>query len=52
MRFVITLNDVIDLILGCSALIFFVWFAKTFGVKADKKEQKEDKEQKEEADKE
>lgn len=33
MRFVITLTDVIKIILGCSTLTFFVWFAKTFGKK-------------------
>lgn len=40
MRFVITLSDVIDIILGAGALGFFVWFTKTFGKKDDDKEEK------------
>ena len=41
MRFIITLSDVIKMILVCSLLTFFVWFAKTFGNKNDK-ENKDD----------
>ena len=38
MKFIITLSDVIKIILGSGLLIFFVWFAKTFGIKNDKED--------------
>lgn len=49
MKFVILLSDIIKIILGCTALTFFVWFAKTFGIKDDK--EKKEKVMKLEADK-
>lgn len=39
MRFIITLKDVIDIILGCGLLTFFVLFKKM----AESKDDKEDK---------
>lgn len=41
MRFVITLSDVIEIIFGCGAIIFYIWL-KTSVVKDDKKEQKQE----------